>query len=141
MLLMGDTGRDGVYKLPLNGSEEVKLLDEIYCPDSLALDFKTRSLYVADGCSYQLSASNMDGSDYRSILIDERTVTFPKGSSVYHNDIFWTKRGKTSSVECFNKETVRHIGIYSTNELLSDLIIVHSSNQPSGKFAIHILLV
>lgn len=130
---MGDLDRDGIYRIPVDGSEEQKMVESL-CPDSLALDYGSRDLYWLDGCNYQIGTSKIDGSESQLITTSGNQM-FPYGSSVIDSHIFWsTKDGDESFVSCFERRTAVQTQIYSeSGTIIRDIQIVHPSNQLSRK--------
>ncbi len=126
-----------IYRIPLNSSgnsEPVKIV-ETYCTSSFALDYKARNIYMFDGCIYQLQASKIDGSDIRLINLNEDATTFPYGTSLYKDELFWIESKREGAlVNCFNTTNSAMHSVYRSpySHVFYDIQVVHASNQPSG---------
>ena len=129
---MGDLQRDGIYRIPLNGGKDEKIIDT-ECPFSLTLDYTSRYVYWLDGCNYQIGTSRIDGGSSRLLNTGSNNI-FPYGSSVMDNHVFYTQAGAVSSVFCLETKTAVQDLIYSERSAaMQDVQVVHSSNQLSGK--------
>lgn len=130
---MGDLDRHGIYRIPVDGSEDEKMVDTV-CPNSLTLDYKSRDLYWLDGCNYQIGTSKLDGSDSHLIETSGNQM-FSYGTSVIDSHIYWsTKSVDGSSVYCFERKSGVQTLIYSEKDtIIRDVQIVHHSNQLSRK--------
>lgn len=130
---MGDRKREGIYRVPMDGDKDDEKIIDTQCPDSLALDYKSRYLYWIDGCNYQLGTSKVDGT-LDHLLRTGANRFFPYGCSVLKSHIYWTQAGDVSFVYCFETKSAVEDEIYSQkNTIMRDIQIVHPSNQPSCK--------
>lgn len=131
---MGDSQREGIYRIEINTGEEMEIVGGTKCPTAISLDYSTRDLYWTQHCNYELKTSKMDGSNIRT-LSSGLNQMFAYGASAYNNHIFWTQSNSNYSIECFERRTERHHRIYtlSGTGIFWDLEIVHPSLQPSSK--------
>ena len=138
LLFVGDRGRNGIYRIPVGGSRQPIDVLGIQCPLAMALSYKTGNIYTMDSCSHYMKSSKIDGSDPETIMSDIGQG-FVYGSSMFKDKLFWTQATATSYVKSLDMNTNITQNIYfKIGDIFNDIMVVHSSNQPTGMIRMHV---
>ena len=134
-LYIADTKKNGIYRYNANTGEELDIISDLQCPDSLSIDYSTRELYWLDRCNFQMETSKIDGSNH-AILRTAGTNQFSYGASVYDSHIYYLQNhGNFAHVDCYNRKLDENHRIYSMNDLLlHDIQFVSEDLQPSSEY-------
>lgn len=135
LLYLGDQERTGIYSIPVSGEGEQKeVLSDVLCPYTMTLNYKTGNIYAMDTCSQVFKSSRIDGSNNR-VIFDNSLHGFVLGSSMFEDKLFWTQSTTVSSVKYLdmNGSSTSEEVLLQTRGIYNDLVVVHPSNQPSGR--------
>ena len=118
----------------MSGLREPKGVLHLDCPLSLTLSFQTGNVYAVDSCSKTITTSKIDGSN-QEIIVSNIGSGFAFGSSVFENKLFWSLTAEISTVMYYDLNmSTSHKLFLKSSDIFNDLMVVHSSNQLSGKF-------
>ena len=138
LLFVGDRGRNGIYRIPVGGSRQPIDVLGIQCPLALALSYKTGNIYTVDSCSHYMKSSKIDGSDPETIMSDIGQG-FVYGMSMFKDKLFWTQATATSYVKSLDMNTnITQNIFFKIGDIFNDIMVVHSSNQPTGVTRMHV---
>ncbi len=135
-LFWGDKYKRGIqrHSITNDGGEILQILKGVSCPDALALNYETGSLYVIDACKTSLHTIKFDGSGKKTILRKVPGGTLVTGIYWFNDSLFWTMQSDSATVryiEMTDKSNMEYFQLHYN--IFTDIAVVHPSNQPSGK--------
>lgn len=114
----------------MDGSERrVIIVEGIFWPNGLTLDYTTNRLYWADAKHHVIESSKLDGSDRKKVL--SSNLPHPFAITVFEDSMFWTD-WHTKTISMANKITGK--GVRFVHEGLHfpmDLHSYHPARQPN----------
>ena len=115
----------------------------IIYPVSLALDRDTQKLYWIDSVLNRMESSFVDGSNHKILITSSSTLRRTHGMAVFQNLVYWTEQNRrklhrisTSSPSGF----ISTLWTFPTTDKLYEITVVAPSDQPAGKYCVHILV-
>ena len=112
----------------MDGSSPSKLVEGLFNPFSIVIDFQMSKLFWADVDTSKIQSSGLDGSDVRTII---RNVGGAHGMALAGNRIFWrTSRDQLHSSTKEGKDIRTH---FTDTDDIKYLAVVPDMERPTNR--------